>query len=326
VARASGYSIGTVSRALAGKAVEARISEKAVRAIQRAAARLGYSPNVVARSLRTRTTRMVGLVVSDIANPFFGRIASFAERAAPPGYSLVVTNSGEDAARERACLEALAARRVDGILLSPAGPDPAAALAVARQGIAVVTFDREYAATATRRFDAVVCNNRETAARLAARLARNGASPARLGFVGGSLDSSTHRERLAGFRDVAPGGRAVFGAAPEEAAGRLRGCDGILFANSLLAEGVIAWLLRNDPDRLRAARLASFDDSPLFAAVPVVFARQPEERMAAKALELLLRRVGNGANGRGGTGAAGGGGGASRRRVVLKQAIESPRR
>jgi LacI family transcriptional regulator len=297
VARAAGYSVGTASRVLSGKARAGRISANAVAAIEGAAARLAYAPNAVARALRTRSTRMIGLVVSDIANSFFGRIAAFAEKAAP-GFAIAVANSGEDPARERACLAALAARRVDGVLLSPVGADPAAALELERQGIAVVTFDRELPG---RRFDAVVCDNRATAARLTARLA--GRRPA---FVGGSRASSTHAERLAGFRDVAEG-PAFFDVEPERIARRTRDRDAILFANALLAEGVIAWLLRNEPARLPTLKLAAFDESPLFLALPVLVARQPEEEMARRAVALLKSRI----DGRGG----------KRRRVVLRQRL-----
>src|SRR6476646_8769837 len=81
IARETQTSVSTVSRVLSGGAMASRISQETRDRVQRAADRLGYRPNLLARSLRTRKTHTLALLVSDIGNPFFGQIGSLIERA-----------------------------------------------------------------------------------------------------------------------------------------------------------------------------------------------------------------------------------------------------
>ena len=76
----TGFSYSTISRVINGKAEEFRISEETVQVILDAAEKLNYRPNILARSLRLRKTMTIGLIVSDIQNPFFGELASRIER------------------------------------------------------------------------------------------------------------------------------------------------------------------------------------------------------------------------------------------------------
>src|ERR1700760_321691 len=97
IAKAAHTSPSTVSRVLSGGNEAKRISEKTRQRVLAAATKLGYRPNLLARSLRTRRSNTVALLVSDIANPFFGQIASLVEKSLHRhGYSLVLCNSAED--------------------------------------------------------------------------------------------------------------------------------------------------------------------------------------------------------------------------------------
>src|SRR5512143_3813664 len=100
VAQAAGVSLSSVSRALnGGENVSARVA----RDVAAAANRLGYQPDFLARSLRTRTSGMVGCLVSDVSNPLCASIVQAAEaRLRDAGYLLVVANTSNDPARERA--------------------------------------------------------------------------------------------------------------------------------------------------------------------------------------------------------------------------------
>jgi LacI family transcriptional regulator len=85
-------------------------------------AALGYEPNVLARALRTNETRSLGLIVQDIANPFYAEVTKGAERAAAAaGYNLILGDSDYQGKREHALLIDLARRHVDGVLLMPVG-------------------------------------------------------------------------------------------------------------------------------------------------------------------------------------------------------------
>ncbi len=120
IARETRTSISTVSRVLAGGAVSARISDGTRERVMEAARRMGYRPNLVARSLRTRKSNTVALLFSDIANPWFGQIASLIEQSLHrQGYSTMLCNSGEDPQRELEYLRLLPSKGIDGLILVP---------------------------------------------------------------------------------------------------------------------------------------------------------------------------------------------------------------
>jgi DNA-binding LacI/PurR family transcriptional regulator len=90
--------------------------------VRAAARRLGYEPNRLARSLRTRTSNFIGLIVPDIAIGFYARVAKGAQDALEQaGYQVLVVNTGREAAREVEALRTLASHRVHGILLATSG-------------------------------------------------------------------------------------------------------------------------------------------------------------------------------------------------------------
>ena len=115
VARAAGVSLMTVSRAINGRE---GLGEETRARILALAQEMGYHPSQIARSLATRQTATLGLVVPDVSNPFFAHIARGAEEAAyESGYSVFLLNSAEDAARERSALNSLWQKEVDGVIL-----------------------------------------------------------------------------------------------------------------------------------------------------------------------------------------------------------------
>jgi LacI family transcriptional regulator len=115
VAREAGVSPQTVSRAINDKG---EIRPETQERILRIAKRLGYRPNRIARSLATRRSRNVGLVVPDVSNPFFASVARGIEDAAQhAGYNVFLCNTDENAAREIQAIHSLEAQRVDGLLV-----------------------------------------------------------------------------------------------------------------------------------------------------------------------------------------------------------------
>lgn len=115
VARESGVSLMTVSRVLNNKGDVGPETRQRVQAVIR---QLGYRPSSVARSLVTSRTRTIGLVVPDNANPFFSELARGVEHTAyANGYSVFLCNTEENAEREKAVLQTLEDKRVDGVIL-----------------------------------------------------------------------------------------------------------------------------------------------------------------------------------------------------------------
>ncbi|MGS2591536.1 LacI family DNA-binding transcriptional regulator [Streptomyces hebeiensis] len=140
VAARAGVSLGTASRVLSGSSQTSADSRSRVLA---AAAELGYIANGPARSLRRSRTDVLGLLVSDIRNPFFSELAHAAEQEARHhGYTVLLANANEDAEQADAYLRTFASQRIDGLLFSPQGtvsPQLAATLA---SGLPLVFLNR----------------------------------------------------------------------------------------------------------------------------------------------------------------------------------------
>jgi len=143
VAEAAGVSLGTASRALNRTG---RVSQEAIAAVSQAAAKLGYEPDPIAQSMRTRSSGLVGLLVSDFANPLYGRIIKAVEaRLEAGGYALLIANTHNDAKREKALIELFRRRRVDGLVLGPCDNGDAQMVEQMSEGhFPVIALDRDF--------------------------------------------------------------------------------------------------------------------------------------------------------------------------------------
>src|SRR5664279_4938199 len=140
VAQLAGVSTMTVSRVINRSGYA---SEAARRRVDRAVAELGYVPNAVARQLRSKRTRTIALVVSDITNPFFTVIARGVEDAARQrDHAVIFVNTDESQTLENVYLRILMGRQVDGVLLVPAGNSAEPFRLLRSQKIPVVVLDR----------------------------------------------------------------------------------------------------------------------------------------------------------------------------------------
>ena len=142
VARLAGVAVGTASRVLARNG---SVSADAVARVQSAASTLGYEPDPLAQSMRTRTTRAVGCLVPDISNPLYASIVNALEEALQTGgYTLLLANTRNDEAREASLLATLRRRHIDGIVIAPCveAQHPALASLVSAR-MPLVVLDRD---------------------------------------------------------------------------------------------------------------------------------------------------------------------------------------
>src|SRR6202167_214544 len=132
VASRAGVSVATASNVVNGNRP---VGEASRRSVVAAIAALGYRLDRSASALRGKSTRLVGMVVPDITNVFFASLVHGVEALAErDGYDLLIVSSSEDAAKERRRVEALVARRIDGLIVVPAADDTMPALRGGRDG------------------------------------------------------------------------------------------------------------------------------------------------------------------------------------------------
>ncbi len=126
VARAAGVSYSTVSRALSGSP---EISEQTRERIVKLCEEMHYTANAVARSMVMKSTKLLGLIVTDISNPFMSELAYYIDgQARARGYNIVLCNSLRSLEQERSLFELMISRKVDGVILLPAETESYGAL------------------------------------------------------------------------------------------------------------------------------------------------------------------------------------------------------
>lgn len=196
VAKRAGVSVGTVSNVLSGSANVA--AERRAR-VYAAIESLDYHPNYIARSLKARSTKTLGLIISDITNPFFPQVVRGAEDSAfQHGYLLITFNTDDQAEREKQILSLLRSRRVDGVLLvvaPSADGDVSHIRKTEESGIPIVCLDRIPPGVA---LDSVSVDNVAAAQLCVRHLISRGYR--RIGIIAGGLILQTARDRLDGYK------------------------------------------------------------------------------------------------------------------------------
>ena len=305
VAKAAKLSPAAVSRYLNGSlslpaATRSRI-EGAVR-------ELGYRPNLHARSLSRGRSDAIGLVIPEIDNPFFSRLAAATERAADAqGIAVMLCSTSNKLIREVNYVEKLDASMVDGLLFATNHHDADGALAAAiNRAARVVLVDEDVPGTNVPK----VFSDNVQGGYLAGRHLVE-AGHRRLAYIGGPRDLMSAKERAAGFRQAVRDsgtGAAVI----EELCGDYRSEHGAEAISDILArrpeitavfagsDEILVGVLRTLADRSIAVgadiSIVTFDDaSPLeLLATPVTAIRQRIDAMGERALALMLEALDGG--------------------------------
>lgn len=195
VARRAKVSVATVSAVVNESAyVSPTLKSRVTRAIQE----LNYRPNLLARSLATQQSHMLGMIVPDIANPFWPEVVRGAEDCAhAAGYTLLLSNSDDDAGKEELYLHLFLAKRIDGVILAKApgvlSEEIVAHLKSNRVGL--VQLLREAPQSP---FDAVLLDDRDAAYEAVSHLLR--LEYRRIAIIAGPARVNTAQRRLAGYR------------------------------------------------------------------------------------------------------------------------------
>jgi LacI family transcriptional regulator len=303
VAREVGVSTMTVSRVINDKG---DVSPATRRRVIETIERLGYRPSGIARGLATRHTGTLGLVIPDVANPFFAEVARGVEQVAyAEGYNVFLCNTDEDPERELDVLGSLEEKRVDGLVLCSSRLDTASLRLVVESHAAVTLVNRRIddlgSGVGVVRVDDVM-GGRLAAGHLISRGHRA------IGFLVGPSGSHSGQLRLQGYREalleaglhgsptwvagcapVAVAGRAaalqLLGQAPELTA--------LLCYNDLVAVGVLQACVEKGCRVPQDLAVVGFDDIPLAALVTpsLTTCRVSRHELGMRAVELRLHQI-----------------------------------
>lgn len=298
VAARAGVSPATVSRVLNGATVSPGYAER----VREAADALNFRPNRTARTLRRRSSEVIALIIPDIENPFFTRLARGVEDSAMAAdLSVVLCNTDEDPRKEARYLDVALSEHMAGVILAPASESSNLDALVARK-TPVVTVDR----ASTHDVDLVTMDNEQGGRTATSLLYEQGFR--RVACITGPADVQTARARAAGWREVftrhSPRARAenYVRHADYRAGGgyaamvdlmRMRHApDAVFVANNLMSVGALRHLVETD-QAPPAVGLASLGELPFpsWATGGVVTVPWESRLLGTRAAELLLARI-----------------------------------
>jgi len=305
VAREARVSVFTVSAVINNKGrVSATLGRRVAAAIQK----LGYRPNLLARSLAKQQTHTIGMVVTDIANPFFPAIVRAAEDAAQKaGYSVLLCNSDDKQEKEALYLELLISKRVDGIILNktPGPLSPAQRSMLSNSNVPIVLLMRTCSGL---KADLVQTDDELGAREAVAHLARVGHK--RIALVGGPAHVSNARARRKGYFEALKTAnlefdpRLVFEGDYRVDSGHRAGLallprrpDAVLVTNYLMTVGLMSAADEIGMSCPEDFGLVSFDDYPWLGCFRprLTTIELPKFELGDSAVALLLERLrGNG--------------------------------
>jgi len=301
VAREARVSVFTVSAVVNHKS---HVREKLRKRVETAIRALNYRPNLIARSLANQRTHTIGMIVPDIANPFFPVVVRGAEDAAQRhGYNLLLCNSDDSLDKEETAVELLLAKRVDGVLLTKAGGDfrPGLRQMIKQVAVPFVLVMRTYPKLTK---DAVITDDYRGAYEAVCHLARSGRQ--RIGLIGGPRKVSNALARWRGFHDalkasglpldpelVVEGDYRIDSGYRAGHALLSHQPDGIYVANHLMTVGLLKAAEEMGLKCPDDFGLISFDDYPWLGVFrpKLTTVELPKRQLGIDAAELLIRRI-----------------------------------
>lgn len=300
IARVAGVHPATVSRALhgAGNKVSAETQER----VARLAREMGYRPNIMAASLRTKRTNLIAIIVPDIANPLFGPLVQGLEvRLRGHGFLCLVIQTPEAPEQREELILALADRKVSGLLILAAEDEDPMLDAACRLGLATVLVNR---GDRDRRYTSVLNDDEQSVRLILEHLA--GLGHRRVAHVAGPQVLSTGRARRQAFVALCSAfsllGSVVEAAAFTRQAGYVAGREllargerpsAIFAANDLIAMGVLDALREAGLSVPGDVSLVGHNDMPLVDVVdpPLTTVRIATEQMVRQSADLLLEHM-----------------------------------
>ncbi len=306
IANAAGVSTATVSRVLNGSD---KVKEHTAKQVMKVIEEMNYRPNNVARRMKVKPTDslVIGLIITDIGNPFFSNVAKGIEEVAfKNNHILMMCNTNEDPVKEKFFLNSMLSEKVSGAIVVPSIGNDDFLKKLANEGFPMVVVDRK---PSDLNVDSVSTNNEKGGYLATKKLIKNGHT--RIGIIGGIKGLSNTKDRVQGYRNalkeagisiskemiiygdyIESGGRRAI----QELLSLNHPPTAIFSTNNLMTLGCIKELYSRKiliPDQIA---LIGFDDSTWAEALipPLTTVKQPGHELGVNAAELLIKKLNNG--------------------------------
>lgn len=308
IAKAAGVSPALVSFVLNGKAEEYRVGEETAQKIKQIAIEMNYQPNLAARGLRAGKTKTIGLVVSDISNPFFAQLARVLEdEATKKGYSVLFASSDENAKKMACVISNLINKGVDGLIVVPCEHSENTIETLNNNGISLVLFDRYFPSI---NVSYVALDNYAASYKLTESLIKGGfKSPCIIAY---DVKLIHMKERIRGYKEA----MTNFGkkdtiniitfkqGMSRKMADRIipqlleSGIDSFLFSTNMISLACLYAIKSyyNRNNKTANIGLACFDSNPVFDFYNsnILYIQQPIDFLVRKSLDILIENMSKG--------------------------------
>ena len=303
IARIAEVSTATVSMILNNKGnnISSATREKVMRVVKEN----NYIPNSMARSLVTRKTKTIGLVIPDIANPFFPELARGAEdKANEAGYSIIYCNTDDDVEKEEKYINMLSEKMVDGIVFTNSAKRTGGLSPIDRGCIPVILIDRDLESKNIK--GRVLIDNLDAAYKAVCHLIEKGRK--KIVFITGALTSTTAKDRHEGYKKALKDNGIEYNEKYVKA-GEFRSDWGITSTNQILDEGltfdavfcgndliaisVLKVLKSRGYDIPKDISVVGFDDIYMASVIEpgLTTIKQPNYEMGYIAVEMLIETL-----------------------------------
>lgn len=306
IAEAAGVSTALVSFVLNGKGKEYRVGEETAQRILKIANDMNYHPNLAAKSLRSGKTKTIGLVVSDISNPFFSQLARVLEdEATKRGYTVLFGSSDEDTEKMNRVVGNLINKGVDGLIIVPCENSEKSIASLVNNNVPIVLFDRYFPDINV----SYVALNNFNAAYISTQYLLDAGYNAPC-MVAYDVNLIHMKERIRGYKKAMEnaGKKNLINVvylkqdAPRKNADRMlpkmvdAGVDAFLFGTNMISLACLYTIKEMGQEVIDKIGLAGFDGNPVFDffSAPISYIQQPIDVLVHKALAILIDNIANG--------------------------------
>lgn len=305
IAEQVGVSIALVSYVMNGQEKEKRVGADVVERIRKVASELNYKPNQIAQSLRTGSTKTIGLIVADISNPFFGNMARVIEdEAIRHGYTVIFGSSDEDFLKSASLIDTLINRQVDGFIIAPAEGTSPQIKALHEKRTPLVLIDRYFSEVST---NFVALENFEASYDAISHFIKQGYR--KIGMIAYHSGLIHMQERIRGYVEAMKTNNLENEIRIEEvrynfinsdtecAMNKLTGeknrIDALFFANNALTIAGLYGIKKFNLKIPEDIAIIGFDGNAAFDffSTPITYIEQPIEEMGREAVRILIEQI-----------------------------------